>query len=392
MSISQVTSRSAVLDAIAEFRAGGDAFLERYDRGQALEYFLKFEGELLPSKAILAGAFQHQHGESIGNFVGGKRVAEQLQKLGFEVVRIHNGEELPIETEVGDPALTALPFVVGEEYNRRADIHGVYGGQRQGGISTPAQFPYVFIFTGDSGEQYGYKDGWLDDGKTYLYTGEGQRGDMVFKGGNAAIRDHAARGKSLLLFQALGKSRPVRFLGYFNCASWEFGQGVDTDGALRQTIQFQLVRDDTATNDDEEFEDEKAEKGASLEDLRKAAYKALPAPRNATPKAAAGLYRKRSAAVKAYVLARAAGVCELTGEPAPFKTKDGKPYLEIHHTLRLSDGGPDHPRWVAAISPNAHREIHFGAGGQVLNEKLKSLIAEIEGADFDLGTAEDNGH
>tara|TARA_R110000796_G_scaffold26133_9_gene72876 strand:- start:14585 stop:15676 length:1092 start_codon:yes stop_codon:yes gene_type:complete len=356
----------------------GDAFLERYDRGQAREYFLKYENELFPSKAIIAGAYKHQHGESIGNFKGGKRVAQQLQKLGFEVVRMQDGKEQPIETEVGDQALTALPFVVGEEYNRRADIHGVYGGQWQGGISTPAQFPYVFIFTGDSGEQYGYEDGWLGDGTTYLYTGEGQRGDMAFKGGNAAIRDHAEEGKALLLFQALGKSKPVKFLGYFNCASWEYRQGLDADDAPRQTIQFQLVRDDAVVNDDELLEDDEVSEVASLEDLRRAAYDAVPAPRNTKPKVAARLYRKRSAAVKRYVLARAGGVCELTGEPAPFITKDGQPYLEVHHTLKLSDGGPDHPRWVAAISPNAHREIHFGENGNELNERLKAIVGGLE--------------
>lgn len=378
MSITSVTSRAAVLAAIDEYNIDDATFLEKYDRGQAREYFLKHEGELLPSKAIIAGAFQHQYGESIGNFTGGKRVAQQLQKLGFEVVRIQNGEEMPNEIEIGDPAITAPPFVIGEDYNRRADIHGVYGGQRQGGISTPAQFPYVFIFTGDSGEQYGYEDGWLDDGKTYLYTGEGQRGDMVFKGGNAAIRDHAEEGKALLLFQALGKSKPVKFLGYFNCASWEYRQGVDANGALRQTIQFQLFRDDAVVSDDDLPENDETTEVADLEGLRRAAYDAVPAPRNATPKIAARLYRKRSAAVKSYVLARAGGVCELTGKPAPFNTKDGKPYLEVHHTLKLSDGGPDHPRWVAAISPNAHREIHFGENGYELNERLKKIVGGLE--------------
>ena len=82
--------------------------------------------------------------------------------------------------------------------------------------------------------------------------------------------------------------------------------------------------------------------------------------------------------VKAYVLRRAGGICELTGEPAPFLTKDGQPYLEVHHIRRLSDGGLDHPVNCAAISPTAHREIHHGAEGAKLDEQLAELIAQKE--------------
>ena len=38
-------------------------------------------------------------------------------------------------------------FVPGNVYNRRRDIHSVYSGQEQGGISTPAAHPLIFIFT-----------------------------------------------------------------------------------------------------------------------------------------------------------------------------------------------------------------------------------------------------
>jgi 5-methylcytosine-specific restriction protein A len=57
----------------------------------------------------------------------------------------------------------------------------------------------VFLFTGDSGEAFGYRDGW-DISGVFRYTGEGQLGDMAFTGGNQAVRDHAAEGKDLLLF------------------------------------------------------------------------------------------------------------------------------------------------------------------------------------------------
>lgn len=113
-----------------------------------------------------------------------------------------------------------VPFMIGEEYSRRDDIHAVFGGQSQSGISTPRGHPYIFIFTGKNGEQHGYADGWQENG-VFLYTGEGQKGDMKFKAGNKAIRDHNVNGKELLLFEALGKKKPIRFLGIYSCQAWD---------------------------------------------------------------------------------------------------------------------------------------------------------------------------
>lgn len=96
---------------------------------------------------------------------------------------------------------------------------------------------------------------------------------------------------------------------------------------------------------------------------------------------------QRSAKVRAYVLARADGICELCEKPAPFTRKsDGSPYLEPHHINRVSDGGLDHPRHVGGICPACHREIHFGIDGDRLNDKLRTSIeareAAMEGAEL----------
>lgn len=66
------------------------------------------------------------------------------------------------------------------------------------------------------------------------------------------------------------------------------------------------------------------------------------------------------------------------GKDAPFCKPDGEPYLEVHHIRKLSDGGLDHPVNCAAITPDSHREIHFGANGKILDEKLASLISSKE--------------
>jgi len=35
-----------------------------------------------------------------------------------------------------------------------------YDGQQQGGISAPQQYPFIFLFTGDTGGRYRCRDKW----------------------------------------------------------------------------------------------------------------------------------------------------------------------------------------------------------------------------------------
>ena len=128
-------------------------------------------------------------------------------------------------------------FTKGKEY-RRSDIHNLYGGQRQGGISTPADHAMIFLFSSPRGETYGYHDGWTPDG-LYLYTGEGQQGDMVFERGNAAINNHLANGKDLHLFERSQQGH-VLYVGQMVCQGYHYRQGPDIRGDMRQMIVFEL--------------------------------------------------------------------------------------------------------------------------------------------------------
>src|SRR5262245_42962096 len=119
-------------------------------------------------------------------------------------------------------------FELGRVYHRR-NLHLHYAGQRQGGISTTTRHPIALLFTGETGEQYGYRDGWADDG-TFRYTGEGQIGPMDFVRGNAAIRDHGTDGKELHLFEKAGRTT-VRYRGQMVCAGYDIVPGVpDREG------------------------------------------------------------------------------------------------------------------------------------------------------------------
>ena len=107
------------------------------------------------------------------------------------------------------------PFELHRSYHRRNDIHARFGGKQQGGISTPANAPGIFIFTGHGAGHVGYQDVFEADG-SFRYTGQGQLGDMRMISGNRAIRDHVQNGKDLLLFQQTQKGDPVRFKGLYD--------------------------------------------------------------------------------------------------------------------------------------------------------------------------------
>lgn len=129
-------------------------------------------------------------------------------------------------------------FELEKEYRRR-DLHLRYGGQWQGGISTPAKYAFIFSFTGVGGEKFGYSDDWKADG-SFHYTGEGQTGDMEFRAGNRAIRDHVATNKALYLFEKSGKGM-VRYRGQMELDGYELVGGVpDRDGRTRTVIVFRL--------------------------------------------------------------------------------------------------------------------------------------------------------
>ncbi|MBK9801037.1 MAG: HNH endonuclease [Bacteroidetes bacterium] len=133
-----------------------------------------------------------------------------------------------------------LPFIPGHLYNRRADIHAYYGGNWQSGICPSANFPYIFIFSGKSGKQHGYKDGW-DNPNVFSYTGEGQAGDMKFTKGNLALRDHLKNAKRVFLFesQSGGMAKFICEVEFFDA---DYFETHDTTGGIRTGIKFFFKR------------------------------------------------------------------------------------------------------------------------------------------------------
>jgi len=279
------------------------------------------------------------------------------------------------------------PFVVGTIYHRRQDIHGPYGGQQQGGMSTPKHFPLVFLFTRDAGHSHGYQDAFREDG-VFCYTGEGQHGDMTMTGSNRALRDHAALGKTVHLFEAskdIGRGR-TRYVGQATYLNHHLEERPDTAGVPRMAIVFELAVESVLPSPGAGVPTPAAPVDAallaqsinrlSLEQLRQVAQQH--ATQDATPQQRVVLVRQCSQAIRAYVLKRANGTCEGCGQPAPFHTAANLPYLEPHHTRRLADGGPDAPEHVIGLCPNCHRRAHYAADSRAFNQALIAKLAVLE--------------
>lgn len=127
-------------------------------------------------------------------------------------------------------------FYIGNVYKRRTDIHKLYGGNWQGGICPSSLFPYIFIFTSNAGREHGYLDQWIND-DIFEYTGEGQIGDMEFRRGNAALRDHIQSKKRVFLFRSIGNGNVI-FEGELELLNFQFFETHDTSSQLRVGIKF----------------------------------------------------------------------------------------------------------------------------------------------------------
>jgi len=165
------------------------------------------------------------------------------------------------------------------------------------------------------------------------------------------------------------------------CAGYyERDDVADRTGALRRAIVFELVavEDETtsSTPAGSSVTGSDVRWTMPLDELRTRASRTVGNQPNAT-EAKRRTY-ERSGDLRVYVRRRADGRCEGCSSPAPFLTARGHPYLEPHHTRRLSDGGPDDYHHVIALFPTCHRRVHHPADGENYNGELRVKLDAIE--------------
>ncbi|CAI2473477.1 Uncharacterised protein [Serratia proteamaculans] len=146
--IAMLSSKDAVLDAIKEYNNQGyDNFLKKNKIEKTRTHKVRYDKSLYDINGIATAAYILQLGEpseKIKFSIPLETVIQEFKNLGFEVV------ETPHPLEKLEKGILY----------KRKDLHDLYGGQEQGGISAPKEFPVIFIFTGEIGETHGYKDGW----------------------------------------------------------------------------------------------------------------------------------------------------------------------------------------------------------------------------------------
>ncbi|MEY7847910.1 HNH endonuclease [Natrarchaeobius sp. A-rgal3] len=244
-------------------------------------------------------------------------------------------------------------FKPGKQYRRTA-LHEKYDGMEQSGISPSNKVPVVFIFTGDTGELYGYEDEFDDDG-TFYYTGEGQVGDQSLDRGNKALRQHQQDDRELHVFEK-DSDGLVTYIGQYVYESHEWETLPDKNGDDRQGIKFTL---------------------RPIEDIDTATGVVLPEG-DQNPKR---VKTTRSAPQRNDKLVRDLKqiynhTCQLCGDRRLQGTDIG--YSNGHHIKPLGKGhgGPDVPENLIILCPNHHDD--FDNGMLTVNPETLEITHEYE--------------
>ena len=247
---------------------------------------------------------------------------------------------------------------IGEEINndRLCEIFLCSG---QGGMRKSNKTNTLVIVSKHVGRIY--DDRWI--GETLHYTGMGLEGDQeIHLSQNKTLSQSKTNGVDLHLFEKF-KEREYTYRGRIELSGEPYEERQpDLKGNIRRVWMFPLrVKDrdhfsiDLTIQRGLEKEKEKKARKLSIEELKKRVKFSPRVPGNRDVKTKT---YERSSIVSELAKRRAGGRCQLCLMEAPFKTKDGSPYLETHHIVWLSNGGEDTPENTVALCPNCHRKMH----------------------------------
>lgn len=224
-----------------------------------------------------------------------------------------------------------------------------------------------------------YDDKWY--GNNLHYTGMGKSGNQTLNSQNRTLAESDTNGVDVHLFEVL---KPTQYIyhGIVKLCGEPYQETQNDDtGIPRKVWMFPLTTvEQSTTVGAEPFTayvsiQEKKAKEISFSVLEKRA-------KERSSNKAANRYVSlktyiRDPYVSEYAKRRANGVCQLCGKPAPFKDNEGKPYLETHHIIWLTEGGEDSPENTVALCPNCHRKVH------VVNDSadVKTLLKNVKSKD-----------
>lgn len=222
-----------------------------------------------------------------------------------------------------------------------------------------------------------YEDKWK--GNIIHYTGMGDGNQSFSYKQNKTVYESRDNGITLFLFEVL-KSTQYIYRGEVELAEEPYMSTQEQKNvgmrdvcifplkiknvAIPVTIDINIIKDREKTL-------ERKAKRVDLNDLKEKAYLAAGQPNKRRVYTNAF---ERNPYVKEYVLKISNGICQLCDSTAPFKDKNGNPYLEVHHIDWLSNGGDDAIDNAIALCPNCHRRMHIVNDlGDIATLKNKAL-------------------
>lgn len=209
-----------------------------------------------------------------------------------------------------------------------------------------------------------YEDEWIDE-RTLLYNGEGKKGNQTPKSAGNKDLIIAANNKDwrVFLFEKI-KPNKYYYKGEVDVdpVIKQKQNVLDEDFKLRTVIQFTMTLKEenlgfTYTEDDCLIIENNKKK--AVEKLKPEVIHELAKSKKEDNKCKYVNIKQynRDQTISKDTKNRANGICDLCDQTAPFITKDG-PYLESHHLIWISKGGPDNIYNTVALCPNCHRRVH----------------------------------
>jgi 5-methylcytosine-specific restriction enzyme A len=206
-----------------------------------------------------------------------------------------------------------------------------------------------------------YDDRWIGD--EFHYTGMGMEGDQRLEfAQNKTLAESHKNQVDVHLFEVF-KDKQYTYAGKVILSGIPYEeQQQDQKGhqrkvwmfPLKLTSKMKLTVLEEIVRDNFEQKSKKARKLSNLE-LKHLAVTSITKAGN---RLVTSKQYDRNVWVSEYAKRRADGICQLCKNEAPFKDKNGDPFLETHHIVWLSRGGEDSIKNTVALCPNCHRRMH----------------------------------
>jgi predicted RNA-binding protein with PUA-like domain len=391
MGLGDLTSRQAVLDAIAEFdRLGRDGFLDKYGFRRAREYFLVVDGREYDSKAIVGAAHGYQFPDDGAldayAFSGGEAtVRRKLAQLGFTIERSASKAERLTNgywVFVCNPRKWAIDRFLESGAGQRA-TWGIRPSESR--YFAPGQLAIIRVGVdrrsiverqGRSRLEAGVYA--LCEIESAAYAGTGANDPFWAPDAARApgwptvdIRYLRSYLRRPLTIAQLKKSRPGlsrSLLDGLQASSFPISRN-----DFRAVLELLGEEPDTLPA-------VTAETPATVDALARLEERY----RNAVPEVRARISRSIERGPVGDAVKKANGfrclVCEALGhDPIGFRKPNGDSYVEAHHVMPVAKGeiGSLRASNIITVCANHHRELHYGcAGVQIRDDRFELSLPD----------------